>query len=341
MVILSDTLRDSEKGAVLRGDSLQPIVRVVYPDKLHTHTITSTTTTTESEYTAADVAARSDLFMFLDFADSSKVTVTSGATGDFLTQINDMVSSTFEFVSSDAGGVPYEDFGTESGKCMNLNGDNIKLSDSTTAAEPTDGTLCMLFSTQTTIDDIQVLTDWYLWRIYVSSSNVAWYDGSSINTTSMTVTAGTDYLLTVRRDAAASSFIWRLEKLSDSSVQTQTTALGSTSSGTGLFDIGGTSSYTADGKISNVVVITSNADTDVENIELYLRQVYRGIGTTTTTTTASQYQLYDPRVTNLNMYQPQDVMRNIELKFEDQDGALFDPEDIVISLEVTPRSDRT
>ena len=61
----------------------------------------------------------------------------------------------------------------------------------------------------------------------------------------------------------------------------------------------------------------------------------------TTTTTTSQYQLYDPRVTRLNMYQPHDVLRNLQLKFEDQDGALFDPDDIVISLEVTPRSDRT
>ena len=137
----------------------------------------------------------------------------------------------------------YSDFGTNSGKCANFNNvDWVRLNDSSTVAEPATGTLCMLFQTQANTTDVQVITDWYRWRIYVNAGGaLSYYDGS-VNETYITVENSTDYLMSVRRDDSAISpegFAWRLEKLSDSTVQTDTTYHGGNSSGTGLFDIGG------------------------------------------------------------------------------------------------------
>ena len=89
------------------------------------------------------------------------------------------------------------------------------------------------------------------------------------------VSNSTDYLLSVRRDPL--TFDWRLENLSDNTVQTDSSDNGGNSSGTGLFDIGGSSTYSAAGsQSSNLVVITSVADADVLTIETYLKQYYRG-----------------------------------------------------------------
>ena len=69
-----------------------------------------------------------------------------------------------------------------------------------------------------------------------------------------------------------------MEKLSDNTVQTDSTANGNNSGGTGLFDWGGNSSYSAAGfEASNLVVITSIADADVSVIETYLKQYFRGL----------------------------------------------------------------
>ena len=67
-------------------------------------------------------------------------------------------------------------------------------------------------------------------------------------------------------------------EVADNTVQTDSTANGNNSGGTGLFDWGGNSSYSAAGfEASNLVVITSIADADVSTIENYLKQYYRGL----------------------------------------------------------------
>ena len=118
--------------------------------------------------------------------------------------------------------------------------------------------------------------DWYRWRIYINAGGkLAYYDGS-IQETSISCENSTDYLVSIRRDDG--DFLWRLEKLSDNTVQTDSTDNGNNSGGTGLFDWGGTSSYSAAGfEASNLVVITSVADADVSTIETYLKQYYRGL----------------------------------------------------------------
>ena len=241
----------------------------------------SFTETLEDAVTAAAIAARADLFLFLNYTDSTKVLLTGVEPDVLLTEIEAVNDATFEFIPNSGSGIAYEDFGSNGGKCAQFNNDWIRLNDASTAEEPEDATFCMLFQSQANSTDVQVLVDWYRFRIYVNSGGkLSWYDGA-INETSISVENSTDYLISIRRDNSGldpEGFAWRLEKLSDNSVQVDETYHGGNSPGTGLFDLGGNSSYSAAGfEASNLVVITSIADADVLVIETYLKQSYRGL----------------------------------------------------------------
>ena len=246
----------------------------------------SFTETDEDAVTAAQIAVRSDLFLFLNYTDETKVTITGSPPAELLTEIEAVNDSTFEFIPNSGSGIAYENFGTNGGKCVDFNNDWVRLSDSSTVGEPDTGTLSLLFKSQPNSTDTQVIVDWYRWRIYVNAGGkLAWYDGE-INETDITVSNSTDYLLSVRRDDG--DFMWRLENLGDNTVATDTTSNGGNSAGTGLFDIGGSSTYSAAGsESSNLVVITSVADADVLTIETYLKQYYRGLSSTTSGATST------------------------------------------------------
>ena len=238
----------------------------------------SFTETAEDAVTAAQIAVRSDLFLFLNYTDLTKVTTTGSPPTQLLTQIEAVNDSSFQFIPNSGSGIAYTDFGSNGGKCADFNNDWVRLNDSSTVAEPATGTFSILWKSQPNSTDTSVIVDWYLFRLYVSDSGkLAYYDGE-INETNITVENSTKYLLSVRRDGAEVEFLWRLEKLSDNTVQTDTTSNGGNSSGTGLFDIAGNSTHSAAGmEISNLVVITSIADADVLTIETYLKQYYRGL----------------------------------------------------------------
>ena len=240
----------------------------------------SFTEAAEDEVTTAAIEGRADLFLFLNYSDSAKVSVTEDPAGDLLTEIEAVNDSSFEFIPNSGSGIAYVDFGSNGGKCAQFNNDWIRLNDSSTVAEPATGTLSMLFQTQANTTDVAVIVDWYRWRIYVNAGGKLSYFDGSIQETSISVENSTDYLLSVRRDDDL-GFFWRLEKLSDNTVQTASSGHGDNASGTGLFDLGGNSSYSAAGfEASNLVVITSVADSDVETIETYLKQYYRGLEST-------------------------------------------------------------
>ena len=245
----------------------------------------SFTETSEQAITAAEIAVRSDLFLFLNFTDSTKVTTTGSEPDVLLTEIEAVNDSTFEFIPNSGSGIAYEDFGSNGGKCAQFNNDWVRLNDASTTNEPLIGTFCVLFKTQPNTTDVQVICDWYLFRLYINAGGaLSYYDGS-VQETSISVENSTDYLLTVRRDnpgdvGAGTGFAWRLEKLSDNTVQSAVSFHGGNSPGSGLFDIAGNSSHSAAGmEISNMIVISSIADSDVSTIEKYLKQYYRGLET--------------------------------------------------------------
>ena len=133
----------------------------------------------------------------MNFSDSEKVTI-DAATG-LLTEIEAVNDNTFEFIPNSGSGIAYADFGSNGGKCAEFNNDWVRLNDASTTDEPLIGTFCVLFKTQPNTTDVQVITDWYLFRLYINTGGaLSYYDGS-INETSISVENSTDYLLTVRR----------------------------------------------------------------------------------------------------------------------------------------------
>ena len=196
--------------------------------------------TQEQSVNATEIAVRSDLFLFLDYSDTLKVVTTGSPPAELLISIEAVNDSTFEFIPNSGSGIAYADFGTNGGKCADFNNDWVRLNDSSTVGEPDTGTLSLLFKSQPNSTDTQVIVDWYRWRIYINAGGkLSYYDGA-IQETGITVSNSTDYLLSVRRDDSAVSplgFAWRLEKLSDNTVQTDDSYHGGNSSGSGLFDI--------------------------------------------------------------------------------------------------------
>ena len=98
----------------------------------------------ETEVTAATIAARSDLYMFLNLSDAAKITTTAGG---LLTQWEAVNDSTFQFVPDGGSGLTLSDFGSNGGKSVDFDGAYM-LKDDSTAAEPGTGTVCFLFNSQ-------------------------------------------------------------------------------------------------------------------------------------------------------------------------------------------------
>jgi len=122
----------------------------------------------------------------------------------------------------------------------------------------------------------------------VADAKLAYYGSPTL--TDLSVADNTDYMVTVRRNDAGGSFEWRLENMETGVVTTDSSLHGSNSGGTGLFNIGGNSTYSPTGtEISNLIVIESVADADVEECELYLRQYYRGVTAGTESSTAGKF----------------------------------------------------
>ena len=68
--------------------------------------------------TASQIAARTDLWMFVDFLDTTKITTPTAGT---LTEVIAVNDSEFDFDTTNGTAVVYEDFGSNSGKCVRFN----------------------------------------------------------------------------------------------------------------------------------------------------------------------------------------------------------------------------
>ena len=95
----------------------------------------SFTETDEDAVTAAQIAVRSDLFLFLNYSDETKVVTTGSPPAELLISIEAVNDSTFEFIPNSGSGIAYENFGTNGGKCADFNNDWVRLNDSSTVTE--------------------------------------------------------------------------------------------------------------------------------------------------------------------------------------------------------------
>ena len=86
-----------------------------------------------------------------------------------------------------------------------------------------------------------------------------------------------------------------------------------------------------------MLYINGTTASDQENARAWLRSAF-GSEASETTTEASNanqwYQLYDTRVTTIEINRASKVQREVTITFEDHNGALVDPKDAVIHMEI-------
>ena len=227
--------------------------------------------------TAAQIASRTDLWLFVNFLDTTKITLPTAGT---LTEVIAVNDNEFDFDTTNGTAVVYEDFGSNSGKCVRFNNDWIRLTDASNVpnAEPATGTFCILFTSQSTQDDYCIF-DFARFTAYSNDGIVTLTGGTSLEDTTMALENTTDYLLTMRRDgaqadAAVGGMIWRLEKLSNGTLQTYHGKHHGRVAMNTSYEFGHSSVSALTSRVANVVVISSIADSDVEAIEMYLRDYH-------------------------------------------------------------------
>ena len=227
--------------------------------------------------TAATVGARSDLWMFLDFSNTDKLTLNAGALG--LSNIESVNNADLTFATTNGTEVDYSAFGD--GKCADFTADWIRLTDSSNSgeSEPENATFMMLFESQASQDDYGVF-DFGRFKAYSEDGTVS-FDPSNANPTATTMKLKSDtaYLLTIQRDSTKGAtdmdgFIWRLEDLSNNYVQTHNGEHYGQATG-GQYDYGGVASASAAGtKVSNAVVCSNLGAADQRLMEWYLRDYH-------------------------------------------------------------------
>ena len=152
------------------------------------------------------------------------------------------------------------------------------------------------------------------------------------------------YLLSVARvsdGAGGYVFEYRVENLDDSAeavqnVTTQTAGKDLTAN-PGAWRFGHASTH-FDHIQGSFLYINGTDSTQAENARAWLRNQYGSTATETTNTeqtnTNQWYQLYDQRITKIDMNQPSKVQRSLTVRFEDHNGALLGPKDAVLHMEI-------
>ncbi len=226
-------------------------------------------------FTASDIAARSDLWTFFNFSDSSTLTNPAANTISAFEAVND---SNQAYVFTNASTLSFVAFGANSGKAISFSGDWLRATDSTGVDEEESGMISILFKSQSS-QDVYAIFKFGKFRAFCNNGVIS-FDPSITNAdTTMIVENSEDYLLTIIRDYTKGDddyggMNWRLEKLSDNTVQTYKGIHGGYDTG-GQYDIGGVAAYSAAGtQISNMVGTSAISEADVSKTELYLRHYH-------------------------------------------------------------------
>jgi len=233
--------------------------------------------------TAAEVGARSDLVSYFDFSDASTLTLANG--GSQITGFEAVNDSGQAYTSTSGNNVQYANFGTNSGKCINLTGDWVRFTDSTGHTEDTDGNVSVLFRSQSTSDTYCIFQQGYF-SAYAKDGHLTF--NNTTNVSPIKIDTNTDYLLSLNRNYTDNEMTFRLENLADNSVQI-CKEFGipdnNNTTGSGLQnEFGGHASHSAAGtQVSNKVETENLTAADVRKIELYLRDYHTEQTTTRTT----------------------------------------------------------
>ncbi len=225
--------------------------------------------------TAADIAARSDLWGFFDFSDTTKITQSNATTLTGFEAVNDANQA---FLATNGTACGWADIGTNGGKCINFGSDWIRFTDSTGVTEPTSGVVCMLFRTQTT-QDVYNIFKFGKFKAYGNNGMLSYDPAITNGDTTMLLTNSTNYLLTLVLDGTKGNndyggIVWRLEDLATNAVQSYRGKHHGQTTG-GQYDFGGVAAYSAAGtQVSNFVCCQSLSAKDQAKMELYLRDYH-------------------------------------------------------------------
>ncbi|MCX8213990.1 MAG: hypothetical protein OTJ97_05700, partial [SAR202 cluster bacterium] len=170
--------------------------------------------------TAADILLRADLWGLYDFSDLTKITQSNSTTLTGFEAANDPNQA---FLTTNGSTVLYADFGTNSGKCISFSGDWIRLTDSSGVQEPSQGVLCLLFSTQS-VQDQYAIFDFGYFKAYANNGVLSYDIGITNADTTMILQNDQDYLLTMVYDGTKGAteyggLQWRLEDLGNNTPQ--------------------------------------------------------------------------------------------------------------------------
>jgi hypothetical protein len=343
---------------VNRADVLKPVLTVVYPEYRSTHSPDASTTTTAPAGVGTDEAieaidATGDLLCWIDYANTRVLDASfQQSTGAGFTSAwyiyNRSQNSMLTWVVGYGSGMTIANFpaagtGTVG---MTRTGSWESVLDSTPIAadkvvENFEYHALFMVPNNTW----SYIIDLYSMRILWWDQALTYYDanGTKIAVPGITIVPMQDYLLSVKRikvDQANTNFEWRVENLTQDTVQTATTGSGlPLSANPPIWRMGHASGNFNHVSSAFFVCNSDPQDTDrSEQLQSWLRNAYNGGSSTavagSSTANNQWYQLYDSKRTTYHI-QPTDfgdMVETIELEFEDHKGNRFDPKDCVIEM---------
>ena len=357
VVVTSDSFQGSTAPWVHRSDEMKQVLCVVHPETQSNPPVeTESSGATQSSASGSDqsiIDIGSDLVAWLDMSATNKVydnTYTSSAVGGPLVYhiMNRSTAHSDLHLSAAYGqGLTLANLGNTVGVTRTGNWESFldsmpfpytmlsELYHYHTVLKLTDTTWTYLFD----LDTNQTL----MWG---NPAVLSYLDasGAKIPVTPITMLPNRTYLLSVSRisdEAGGYVFTYRVENLDDSAeaVQEVTTSTGgkAMTANPGAWRFGHASTHFKHIQ-GSFIYINGNDSTQAENARAWLRTQYGSEATETTNTeqtNANQwYQLYDTRITEIDMNQPSKVQRGVSVRFEDHNGALLDPKDAVIHMQM-------
>ena len=363
VVLLSNTFRNSDMPHVNRSDSLKPVLTVIYPEMRSTHSPDassggggSSNAELGSDAAIDAIDATGDLLCWVDLAntrvlDQSFQQATGAGFSNAYYIYNRSQNAMLTWTVGYGTGMTLANFPAAGTGTVGLTrtGSWESVLDSTpisTAQLQENFEFHSLFSVLG--NSWSYLFDFHTMQILWWGQTLTYYDASGVKQSvpGLTVIPLQDYLLSVRReklDAANTNFYWRLENLTaGGTVQTATTGSGlAVPPQAPLWRMGHASTHFNHIQSCFFVCNSDPLDTDrSDQLRQWLRNAYNG-GTSSSSgqgqssSTSQWYQLFDSRKTTYSI-QPSDfgdVVRSVEIEFENHLGQRFDPKDAVLTIE--------
>ena len=353
VVILSDTFTRNRKQHTLRGDNLRNVLCVVHPEQrvIRSTSSSSSVTTGISDSLISDIG--SDLLMWLDFHPSRVLDSTfqnCENAGDICYYYYNRTPApaSLLFVNAYGTGLQLANVGQTKG--VTRVGGWESVVDGSSAGNPAlaeEFTVHLMITMPSTLGagpEFFILASGYMWITATGTGGfkIRNRNNSTVLIPNIAYVPLRTYILSVQRRIGTQDntgdgnvddyeFSWRLEDISSggNGVQVDISERGADRPANGLDTWQfGRSSTNFDQTQSCAVAYNGVNATDYTNTIAWLKAQYTGDTeqTTVTETTANSFQLYDSRQKTIRLNEPHTTLKQIQLRFEDDTGALFDPE---------------